>query len=178
MSRNEAETRAQLIDPVLHGKGWTEEFIGREETAGAVDIVGGQPRRRKGRVDYTLRLPASSGKQPVAVALIEAKPESSAPGLGLQQGKDYAARLNVPFVYSSNGRMFVEYDDFTGETWGPMELAHFPGPEELRARYESSRGFSLDGDDARPLLEPYHGGESQRRYYQGRIAFASAFVAP
>ncbi len=34
MGRNEAETRAQLIDPALHGRGWTEALIRREVTAG------------------------------------------------------------------------------------------------------------------------------------------------
>ncbi len=42
----------------------------------------------------------------------------------------------------------------------------FPTPEELRYRYERGMGFSLDDDAARPLLMPYPGGESGRRYYQ------------
>jgi type I site-specific restriction endonuclease len=37
---NEADTRAKLIDPALHSRGWTENLIRREETAGAIDIVG------------------------------------------------------------------------------------------------------------------------------------------
>lgn len=50
---NEAETRAKLIDPALHARGWTEDLIKREETAGAVEIFEGKPRRRsKGRVDH------------------------------------------------------------------------------------------------------------------------------
>ena len=167
MALNEAETRAKLIDPALHAKGWTEDLIRREETAGAVEVVAGQPRKRGGRADYTLRLPPDGGKQPtVTVALIEAKAAHLPPGFGLQQAKDYAKRLHVPFVYSSNGRMFVEYDARSGITQGPFRLSNFPGPEELRALYESIKGFSLDSKAARPLLQPYHGGESQRRYYQ------------
>ena len=55
MPLNEAETRAKLIDPAIHARGWTEDLIRREETAGAVEIVDGKPRKRsKGRVDYTL----------------------------------------------------------------------------------------------------------------------------
>ena len=167
MSLSEADTRAKLIDPALYARGWTENLIRREETAGEIQIVGGQPRKTGGRADYTLRLPPDDGGQPtVTVALIEAKPEDYAPSFGIQQAKDYAKRLHVPFVYSSNGRMVVEYDDKTGLTQGPFPIANFPGPEELRARYEGARGLSLDWPSARPLLKPYPRGESSRRYYQ------------
>ena len=88
MTLNEADTRAKLIDPALHARGWSEDLIRREETAGAVEIVGGTPRRQaKGRVDYTLRVKASQGTQPVAIALIEAKAERYPPTHGLQQAK-------------------------------------------------------------------------------------------
>jgi type I restriction enzyme, R subunit len=39
MPPSEADTRAKLIDPALHARGWTEDLIRREETAGAVEIV-------------------------------------------------------------------------------------------------------------------------------------------
>ena len=167
MSLSEADTRAKLIDPALHAKGWTENLIRREETAGEIQIVGGQPRKVSGRADYTLRLPPDDGGQPtVAVALIEAKPEDQPPAVGLQQAKDYAKRLHVPFVYSSNGHRYVEYDDKSGQTQGPFPLTMFPGPEELRARYEGVKSISLGWKSARPLLKPYPRGESSRRYYQ------------
>ena len=74
MPLSESDTRAKLIDPALHTRGWTEDLIRREETAGAVEIVDGQPRKRSnGRMDYTLRVKVTSEAQPVAVALIEAK---------------------------------------------------------------------------------------------------------
>ena len=169
MSLGESDTRAKLIDPALHKRGWSEDLIRREETAGAVYMVAGQPRRQvKGRVDYTLRLRAAPGAQPVAVALIEAKAEQYPPTHGLQQAKLYASskRLNVPFVYSSNGHQFVEFDAFTGLTTAPAKLCEFPTPSELRGRYEQHKGISLNSEPAKPLLQAYHGGESQRRYYQ------------
>jgi type I restriction enzyme R subunit len=53
----EADTRAKLIDPALHSRGWNEALIRREETAGPVEIIGDRARRRaNGRLDYTLRL--------------------------------------------------------------------------------------------------------------------------
>lgn len=79
MPLNEADTRAKLIDPALHAKGWSEDLIRRETTAGAVEIVGGSPRRALGRADYTLRVQVAPETQPVAVALIEAKSERRLP---------------------------------------------------------------------------------------------------
>ena len=68
MGLDEADTRAKLIDPALHARGWTEDLIRREETAGAVEIVEGRPRKQaKGRVDYVLRVKVNPDTQPVAV---------------------------------------------------------------------------------------------------------------
>ena len=109
MGLSESDTRAKLIDPALHARGWTEDLIRREETAGAIEIVDGRPRKqRKGRIDYLLRIKVNPSAQPVAVALIEAKAEDLPPAHGLEQGKLYAAsrRLNVPLVFSSNGHLF------------------------------------------------------------------------
>ncbi len=104
MPLSESDTRAKLIDPAIHARGWTEDLIRREETSGAIEIVDGRPRKRsRGRVDYLLRVKVNSDTQPVAVALIEAKAEHLPPNHGLEQAKLYAAcrRLNVPFVLSS-----------------------------------------------------------------------------
>lgn len=165
----ESDTRAKLIDPALHSRGWTEDLIRREETSGAIEVVEGRARKRpKGRVDYTLRVKVNPTAQPVAVALIEAKAEHLPPTHGLEQAKQYAAckRLNVPLVFSTNGHLFVEYDRGTGRTEGPRALAEFPSPSDLRTRYEQAVGFSLDSPAAKPLLMRYPGGEATRRYYQ------------
>ena len=64
---NEADTRAKLIDPALHQRGWSEDKIKREETPGAVDVVDGKPlKRSQGRIDYTLRARVNSDTQQVA----------------------------------------------------------------------------------------------------------------
>jgi type I restriction enzyme R subunit len=76
MTLSESDTRAKLIDPAIHARGCTEDLIRREETAGAIEIVDGQPRKRsRGRVDYTLRVKVNPDTQPIAVDLIEAKAE-------------------------------------------------------------------------------------------------------
>jgi type I restriction enzyme R subunit len=169
MSLGESDTRAKLIDPVIHARGWTEDLIRREETAGAIEIIGGKPRKRaRGRVDYSLRVKVNPQTQPVAVALIEAKAEALSPTHGLEQAKLYASckRLNVPFVFSTNGHLFVEFDRNTGLTSRPRPLSEFPSPSDLRARYENGVGFSLADPAAAPLLARYPGGEATRRYYQ------------
>ena len=81
-SLSEANTRAKLIDPALRARGWTEDLIRREETAGTIGIIGGKARRRaRGQVDYTLRLKIAVAAQPVAVALIEAKKKACRPAM-------------------------------------------------------------------------------------------------
>ncbi len=167
MPLSEADTRAKLIDPAIHKKGWTEDLISREETDRGIDIIGGKPRRReRGRTDYLLRIRINLNTQPVPIALIEAKKDTDLPDQGLEQAKKYARLNNVPFVYSTNGHLFVEYNHFTGKTTDPQLLAEFPEPEMLRKHFEQGMGFSLEAEDARPLLVKYPGGEASRRYYQ------------
>lgn len=169
MGMSEADTRAELIDPVIRQKGWVYPYVKREESGRAVEIIGGKPRQRAaGYVDYTLRVEVNDQTQPVAVALIEAKAEDLSPDHGLEQAKAYTKckRFNVPFIYSSNGHQFVEYDRYTGRTGRPRPMAEFPTRAELRARYEDKMGFSLDDPAARPLITRYTGGEAGRRYYQ------------
>jgi type I restriction enzyme R subunit len=167
MGLNEADTRAKLIDPALHRRGWNEDLIHREETAGPIEVIGGIARQRaRGRIDYTLRIQVNPQTQPVAVALIEAKAEGLPPDHGLEQAKGYCRRGHVPFAYASNGHLFVEFDATTGLTSAPRPLSDFPTPAELRARYEAGAGFSLTDPAAAPLLCRYPGGEATRRYYQ------------
>ncbi|MCL0099558.1 DEAD/DEAH box helicase family protein [Dehalococcoidia bacterium] len=167
MSYNESDTRAKLITPALHAAGWNEDMIRREVSAGAVEIINGVARKGAvGKVDYTLRLKFDPQTQPVAVGIIEAKAEKLPPGHGLQQAKNYAKRLNVPFVFSSNGHQFREYDTFSGLTQPDKSMPEFPSPNNLRERYEDGRGFKLDSELAKPLLTPYAKGEGRRRYYQ------------
>ncbi|GAJ08324.1 unnamed protein product [marine sediment metagenome] len=87
-----------------------------------------QNARQLGRTDYLLRIRVNLSSQPVAVALLEAKREDEPPDKGLEQAKKYARLNHVPFVYSSNGYLFVEYDHFTGKTTEPSPLEKFPRP--------------------------------------------------
>lgn len=121
MSLTEADTRAKLIDPALHQCGWTEDLIRREETDRGIDVVDGKPRRReRGRTDYLLQVRVNITSQPIPLGLLEAKRDNEPPDKGLEQAKKYARLNHVPFVFSSNGHLFVEYDHFTGKTSKPQ----------------------------------------------------------
>lgn len=169
MTLNEADTRAKLIDPNLYKRGWTEDHIKREETPGGIEVINGQTTKRgRGRIDYTLRVKIKDDAQPVAVALIEAKAEKLPPTHGLEQAKGYAAcsKFNVPFVFSTNGHLYVAFNRFTGFTSKPQPLTSFPTPDELRVQYEQYIGFSLEDPVAKPLLTRYTASGETRRYYQ------------
>ncbi|MBI5446024.1 MAG: DEAD/DEAH box helicase family protein [Deltaproteobacteria bacterium] len=137
--RNEAETRAKLVDPKLKRAGWGESHIEREHyfvkgrafTAGRIYLVGEESRRREPRrADYVLRY----GGQMIAV--VEAKAEDCSAEAGLGQAKAYAQCLDVPFAYSTNGRAFVEFDFQTKKS---CELNEMPSPRELWARWTAAR---------------------------------------
>jgi len=171
LARNEAETRTQLIDPDLHARGWTEDLIRREQTERTVEIVDGKPRRQTHfRTDYTLRIKVAPDAQPVAVAVLEAKSEDKPATYGLDQAKTYqrtAKRLNVPFVIATNGHQWTLHDNRTATTTPlPRPMAEFSTPDDLREAYEDAIGINLTAPAAGPVITPYKGGETARRYYQ------------
>ena len=50
-SKDEKQTRIELINPVLFERGWVENLIREEKTPGGADIIYGKPRKRRGRTD-------------------------------------------------------------------------------------------------------------------------------
>src|SRR5439155_10212506 len=175
---NEAQTRFELIDPALARCGWQPgSDIKVEQTAAPVDIIYGHGKRRpKGRTDYVLRRPLTTDGEPIALAIVEAKREGRPPEHGLQQGKGYRVGQlhNVPFVFSSNGHQFVEYDEQTGATSEPCPMSEFPTPDGLIQRYLTARGLPAPAAKAiKLLLTPYQQGRDSLRYYQDAAARAA-----
>ena len=170
MPRNEAQTRFELIDPALENRGWNRATdIRVEVTAKPIDVVNHQARERAaGRTDYVLCRPLAAGGQPIPLAIIEAKKEGLPPEHGLQQGKSYriGELHHVPFVFSSNGHLFVEYDEQTGQTSDPKPLTEFPTPEELVQRYLVARGLNPQTPAFKLLEIPYKQGRNYFYYYQ------------
>ncbi|HZS03760.1 MAG TPA: hypothetical protein VFD58_02715 [Blastocatellia bacterium] len=138
MTYNEAETRYQLIDPILRDKGYREWRI-RLETPAPVEPTGNKGRRRAGagRTDYLLCVQAGNMPKPLPVAVIEAKAETEDPLKGMQQAKGYAdcTRFDVQYVFATNGHLYGEFDKPRQMPDGPFPLADFPCHDDLTARY-------------------------------------------
>ena len=166
MPRDEHQTRIELINPALHGRGWVEALIREEKTPGGTDIIDGKPRKRRGRTDYLLCVPVIDGKPPLPVALLEAKGEDKLPSLGIQQAKDYMKKFYVPFIFSTNGHLYAEYAEDTGHIHDTLSLTTFPTPQDLKDRYEAIKGLHLDSENTKALFMPYKGGEAARYYFQ------------
>jgi type I site-specific restriction endonuclease len=102
----EADTRAKLIDPGLHARGWTEDLIRREETAGAIEIVDGRHRRQaRARVNYTLRVRVNPDTQPVAVTDLRARYEQ---GVGFSLESPAARPLITRYARGEATRRYYQ----------------------------------------------------------------------
>ncbi|MBF4260161.1 DEAD/DEAH box helicase, partial [Vibrio anguillarum] len=106
---SEADTRANYIDPALKAAHWQPGNIIREHYFTDGRKLAGGVRGRRCSVDYLLH------KDNRYLAVVEAKKESEHPTKGLQQAIDYAKKLLVRFVYSSNGKQTYEFDLETGK---------------------------------------------------------------
>src|SRR5437667_3382455 len=108
-SLSERDICTKFITPALRRAGWDEITQIREEvgfTKGRIIVRGKLVTRGKAkRADYILYY-----KPNIPIALIEAKDNNSSVGAGIQQALDYAATLNIPFVFSSNGDGFLFHD--------------------------------------------------------------------
>ncbi|WP_337047720.1 EcoAI/FtnUII family type I restriction enzme subunit R [Serratia liquefaciens] len=151
---SEADTRANYIDPALGAANWQPGNIIREHYFTDGRKLAGGVRGRRCFVDYLLH------KDNRYLAVVEAKKESEHPTKGLQQAIDYAKKLCVRFVYSSNGKQTYEFDLETGK--GDY-IEFYPTPVELEKRYVGeTTGLS---QELRNI--PFHlEGAMQARYYQ------------
>jgi type I restriction enzyme R subunit len=97
---NEAETRAELIDPKLKACGWgvvEGSRIQREYNITAGKIQAGGGRSKKIIADYILVYKG------VKLAVVEAKSNELEVGEGVAQAKLYAEKLKLETTYSTNG---------------------------------------------------------------------------
>ena len=155
---NEAETRAELIDPALAAAGWgvVEGSRIRREYLISPGRIEGRGRRGKPlKADYVLEY------RNTKLAIVEAKAAAEAPTEGVGQAKDYAGKLAVRFTYSTNGAGIYGIDMETG---AEGEIAAFPSPEELWAKTFAQANAWRD----RFAEVPYEdkGGSHPGRYYQ------------
>ncbi len=166
-SLTERDICTKFILPAVKRAGWDEMVQVREEvyfTKGRIIVRGKLVTRGKAKkADFVLYY-----KPNIPIALIEAKDNTHSVGHGIQQGLDYAATLDIPFVFSSNGDGFV-FHDRTGQSV-PIEanlgLDAFPSPADLWARYRAWK--DLDAEAEQIVLQDYFddGSGKAPRYYQ------------
>ena len=162
---NEAETRAEYIDPKLKQSGWGEvedSKILREYriTEGRIQVGG---KRAKPEIaDYILVYKNQK------LAVIEAKSDELGATEGVAQAKAYAEKLKIEHTYSSNGNEIYQISMKSGKEG---YIDSFPGPEELWNRVFSDQN-EWEGKFASIPLE----GEIGKRYYQ-EIAVNNAMKA-
>ena len=122
---NEAETRAEHIDPALKAAGWgvvDGSRVLREYGITQGQLQGGGTRSKAQIADYVLVYRNSK------LAVIEAKAWDKPHTEGVGQAKSYAAKLAVRHTYATNGQTIYGIDMSTGIEG---DIAGYPSPEAL-----------------------------------------------
>jgi len=174
---SERDICTQFITPAVKQAGWDIHAQIREEvgfTKGRIIVRGKLVTRGKPkRADYILYY-----RPNIPIAVIEAKDNNHAVADGMQQALEYAATLDIPFVFSSNGDGFLFHDRTRQASQIETELAldSFPSPAHLWARYRAWKGLA-PAEEAIVLQDYYEGtGGKEPRYYQS-IAINRAIEA-
>lgn len=169
----EEETKNIYITPAILKAGWTSRQMRMEShingtkenkyqfTPGRVIVRGNSATRGKGKkTDYIL---VHKSNKPLAI--VEAKDYQHNLGDGMQQALEYAEMLDIKFIYSSNGKGFLEHDMFTGAE-RELSLDKFPSEEDLWERYKA--GENISEDKEKYIEQPYFYSENTNkpRYYQ------------
>ena len=165
---NEAETRAEYIDPKLKASGWgvvdgTKVLREYKITAGKIQTGGG--RAKPLIADYVL---VYQGRK---LAVIEAKSDELEVGEGVAQAKNYAEMMRLDTTYASNGKEIYQICMKTGKEG---LLAAFPSPDELWNKTFAVQNQWRDKFNQVPFEDV--GGTKDVRYYQ-EIAVNNAMSA-
>ena len=155
---NEAETRAEHIDPALKAAGWgviEGSKVLREYPITPGRIEGHGRRGKPLTADYVLVYRTHK------LAVVEAKAWDKALTEGVGQAKDYAGKMAVRFAYATNGRGIYCIDMETGKE---DELLRYPTPGELWALKFAKLNAWRNRFAAVPFEDK--GGSHPSRYYQ------------
>ncbi len=168
-SLSEEDIKLRYITPAILNKNWSVENITMETkvklTDGRINLRGNLVARGKAKyADYMLYY-----NRATPIAIVEAKDANHSPSFGMQQAKEYAEMMDIPFAFSSNGFGFHEYDFLTGRERS-FSMDEFPTKEELYNRFlsESNHGAGLSVDELDVINQPYCTGQNifPPRYYQ------------
>ena len=155
---NEAETRAERIDPALQAAGWgvVEGSRIRREYPITLGRLEGFGRRGKPlTADYVLIY------RNTKLGVVEAKAWDEELTEGVAQAKNYAGKLAVRYTYSTNGQGIYGIDMQEG-TEG--EVPRYPTPDELWNLTFAEANAWRDRFAVVPFED--RGGYFQGRYYQ------------
>ncbi len=163
---SEQEVRTQFITPAFQKAGWLPYQI-REDyaiTNGRIIARGGICKRESPkRADYILFY-----KPHIPLAVIEAKDNSHTISDGMQQALEYAERMQIHFVFTSNGDGFTFHNKLASdnERETTITLDHFPSPDVLWQMVKNS--YELDEQSEQIVIEPYFTQREEKtpRYYQ------------
>lgn len=154
---NEAETRAEHIDPALKAAGWGEiegSRIHREYSITPGRIEGQGRRGRTEIADYVLIYKNRK------LAVIEAKAWDKPLTEGLAQAKSHAGKLMVKMAYATNGQGIYAVDMHTAHE---AEIEKYPTPEELwKITFHETNAWR----DRFADIAPERRGNREARYYQ------------
>ena len=154
---NEAETRAELIDPKLAAAGWgvvAGSKVLREYhiTAGKIQAGG---RGKPMIADYILVYKNRK------IGVIEAKSDALEVGEGVAQAKTYAEKLHIDYTYASNG---IEIYEISMQSGREGLITSFPSPDDLWHKTFSDQNNWKDKFDEVPFESL--GGTKDLRFYQ------------
>lgn len=155
---NEAETRAEYIDPALKAAGWgvvEGSRILREYhiTLGRIEV--GNRRSKPVIADYVLVY------RNTKMAVVEAKAWDEPLTEGVGQAKDYAGKMAIRFTYSTNGQGIYGIDMESGKEG---EFSSYPTPDELWNMTFAEENTWRDRFAVVPFEDK--GGSHPSRYYQ------------
>lgn len=154
---NEAETRAELIDPALKAAGWgvVEGSRVRREVITIGRLQGHGRRGTQEIADYVLVYKNQK------IAVVEAKRRSAAVTEGLAQAKQYATKLQTRFAYATNGVGIYQVDMETGQE---SDVDRYPTPDELWRKIFAQENNWRDRFAEVPFEDK--SGSWEARYYQ------------
>ena len=155
---NEAETRAEHIDPALKAAGWgviEGSRVLREYGITQGRLQGGGKRAKAEIADYVLVY------RNTKLAVVEAKAWDKAYTEGVGQAKSYAIKLAVRFTYATNGQAIYGMDMELGQEG---DVPTFPTPDDLWNLTFAKQNAWRDRFAAVPFEDK--GGSHPGRYYQ------------
>ncbi|MBU2812640.1 DEAD/DEAH box helicase family protein, partial [Acidithiobacillus thiooxidans] len=155
---NEADTRAQLVDPALKAAGWgmvEGSRVLREYRITQGRLQGAGQRGKPEIADYVLEYRNEK------LAIVEAKRHDLPHTEGVMQAKQYALKMAIRFTYATNGQSLYGMDMETGSEG---DITRYPTPEELWNQTHAVENAWRDHFAAIPFESV--GGSFQPRYYQ------------